>query len=227
MAIIVANERRRLERPQSKEKEVGRRGFLKVALGVVAAVVAAATGLILLRKQSQQPSVTPPPEHEQTAQLVLVNGKIITVDSNDSIAQAVAVDAGKMTKVGTDEEVRALIGESTQVIDLKGKTVTPGLIDAHCHLGGGCAEKYYLDLRPGKVGSIADIVKLVARKVEETPSGEWILGLGWRSDGWSEHRLPNRLDLDPVSPNHPVFLTDTSGWYGWANSYGSGSKGTY
>jgi len=229
----VANGRGTQDGPQSGGKKVGRRSFLKVALGIVGAVVVAAAGLVLLRKPSKQTSVTlppvtqtsvtappvTPPERGQTAQLVLVNGKIITVDSNDSVVQAVAVDAGKITKAGTNEELRALIGDSTQVLDLRGKTVTPGLIDSHCHIGGGYPEKYYLDLRPGKVNSIADIVRLVAKKVEETPKGEWVLGFGWFPAYWSDSRLPSRFDLDPVSPDNPVFLTDMSGWYGWVNSY--------
>jgi len=155
----------------------------------------------------------------QDADLVLLSGKIITVDSKDTIAQAVAVKDSKIVKVGKNEEIGKLIGQSTKVIDLNGKTVTPGLIDAHTHLGAGWPEKYHLDLRPGKVGSIADIVKVVAKKVQETPKGEWIQGFGWRPDGWPERRYPNRVDLDPVSPDHPVFLTDISGWYGWVNSY--------
>ena len=229
----MVNEKETLDGPQLGEKRVGRRGFLKVAIGIAGAVVAAAVGLVLLRRPSKQTSLTltpttqtslttasvTPPEPGQTAQLVLLNGKIITVDSNDSIVQAVAVDAGKITKAGTDEEIRAFIGDSTQVIDLKGKTVTPGLIDSHCHIGGGYPEKYHLDLRPGKVNSIAEIVSLVAKKVEETPKGEWVLGFGWYPAYWSDARMPSRLDLDPVSPDHPVFLTDMSGWYGWVNSY--------
>jgi predicted amidohydrolase YtcJ len=231
--MIVVNEKETPEGPQLGGKRVGRRGFLKVAIGIVGAVVAAAVGLVLLRKPSKQTSVTltpttqtslttasvTPPEPGQTAQLVLVNGKIITVDSNDSIVQAVAVDAGKITKAGADEEIKPFIGDGTQVIDLRGRTVTPGLIDAHCHTGGGYPEKYHLDLRPGKVDSIAEIVRLVAKKVEETPKGEWVLGFGWFPAYWSESRRPSRLDLDPVSPDNPVFLTDMSGWYGWVNSY--------
>jgi len=231
--LIVANEAGTADAPQSGERKSGRRGFLKVALGVIGAVVAAAAGFVLLRRSSQQPSVTSPSvtetsatlasvtssEHGQTSQLVLINGKIITVDSNDSIVQAVAMDAGKITKAGTNEEVTALVGNDTQVVDLRGKTVTPGLIDSHCHIGGGYPEKYHIDLRPGKVNSIADIVNLVAKKVEETPKGEWVLGFGWYPAYWSDARMPSRLDLDPVSPDHPVFLTDMSGWYGWVNSY--------
>jgi len=229
----VVNEKETPDGPQLGGKMVGRRSFLKVALGIIGAVVAAVVGLILLRKPSKQTSVTPtpvtqtsvtappvtPPDRGQTAQLVLVNGKIITVDPNDSVVQAVAVDAGKITKAGTNEEVTALIGNDTQVIDLRGKTVTPGLIDSHCHIGGGYPEKYYLDLRPGKVDSIADIVSLVAKRVEETPKGEWVLGFGWFPAYWSDSRMPSRFDLDPVSPDNPVFLTDMSGWYGWVNSY--------
>jgi predicted amidohydrolase YtcJ len=227
--VVVSDKRKSLNGPESGEKKVGRRGFLKVALGAAAAIIAAAAGLILIRKPQKQETVAPPSvtsapvtpatQPPQTADLVLINGKIITVDHNDSIAEAVAVSGGKITKVGTTQEIGPLIGDYTQVIDLKGKTVTPGLTDAHCHTGGGWAEIYQLDVRPNKVGSIADIVKLIDEKVKETPSGEWILGFGWRPDGWPERRRPNRSDLDPVSPNHPVFLTDSSGWYGWVNSY--------
>ena len=231
--IILANERGTADASQSSEKKVGRRSFLKVAIGIVGAVVAAAVGLISLRKP-KEPPVTPRNQTIQTpvtatsvtsatggqaAQLVAFNGKIITVDPNDSIAEAFAVDAGKITKVGTNEEIKASIGDSTQVIDLKGRTVTPGLIDSHCHIGGGYPELYYLDLRPGKVNSITDIVELVGKKVKETPKGEWVLGFGWNPAYWSDKRMPSRLDLDPVSPDNPVFLADMSGWYGWVNSF--------
>ena len=220
-------ERKALNKPESEERRVSRRGFTKVVLVLVGAAAAGVAGLTQLKRLRQQPpvttiahtSVTTSPESQVGAELVLLNGKIITVDSNDSVVEALAANAGKYIKVGTNDEVSNLIGQSTMVIDLKGKTVTPGLIDSHCHIGGGYPEKYHLDLRPGKADSIADIVRLVAKKVEETPKGDWVLGFGWFPAYWSERRLPNRLDLDPVSPEHPVFLTDMSGWYGWVNSY--------
>jgi predicted amidohydrolase YtcJ len=210
--------------PASGEKKVTRRGMLKVALAVVVGAIGTVAGLAQLKRPGQQPMATSQTWSSgsgpaQTAELVLTNGKIITVDPKDSIAEAVAIGGGKIIKVGTSDELRPLIGQSTEVIDLKGKAVTPGLIDSHTHLGGGYAEMYYLDLRPGKVGSIADIVSMVAKKVQETPKGEWVLGFGWFPNDWPEKRRPNRTDLDPVSPDHPVFLTDMSGWYGWVNTH--------
>lgn len=222
---------------KSAEKSSGRRKFLAAVVIGVGAVISAVAAFSQLKRERQQPSAIsaattglsstssgaqPPRTTSETfhaADLVLINGKVITVDPQESIVEAVAISEGKIIRVGTDNEVQVLIDQNTEVVDLKGKTVTPGLIDSHCHIGGGYPEKYHLDLRPGKVGSIADIVRLVAKKAEETPKGEWILGFGWFPAYWSDSRYPNRFDLDPVTPDNPVFLTDMSGWYGWVNSY--------
>jgi len=213
---------------KSGEKSSGRRKFIAAVLVGVGAVISAVAGFSQLKREREQPSIISATTTglsntssgvQPPADLVLMNGKVITVDPQDSIVEAVAITEGKITRVGTDNEVQVLIDQNTQVVDLKGKTVTPGLIDSHCHIGGGYPEKYHLDLRPGKAESIADIVRLVAKKVEETPKGEWVLGFGWYPAYWSERRLPNRFDLDPVTPDNPVFLTDMSGWYGWVNSY--------
>lgn len=176
-------------------------------------------GLLLMSAWIGRSAATP--AATQQAELVLMNGKIITVDSKDTIAQAVAVREGNIVRVGKNEDVKALIGQQTKVLDLKGKTVTPGLIDTHNHIAAGIVQlpKYFLDLMPGKVQSISDIVKLVAKKAEETPKGEWIQGNGWWIPALKEKRWPTRHDLDPVSPNHPVYLIDMSGWYGCVNSY--------
>jgi hypothetical protein len=228
--------RKAQETPKTGVKSTGRRRFIKASVIGACAAIAAAIGFIQFRRGQKQPSVistatpssfetpaTSPPvttsESPNVADLVLTNGKIITVDQQDSVVEAVAISGGKIIKVGTNDEVKALIGQNTQIIDLKGKTATPGLIDSHCHIGGGYPEKHHLDLRPGRVESIADIVRLVAKKAGETPKGDWILGFGWHPAYWNERRQPNRYDLDPVSPEHPVFLTDMSGWYGWVNSY--------
>ena len=155
------------------------------------------------------------------ADLALVNGKIITVDAKDTIAQAVAVKDDKIMKVGADADVKALIGPQTNVVDLGGKTVTPGLIDAHGHVNFGYffVGSYSLNLRPGVIDSISDIAKLVAEKARETPKGEWIRGAGWLPMYLKEKRWPSKEDLDSVSPDHPVLLTDLTGWYAVVNSY--------
>ncbi|MFQ5824326.1 MAG: amidohydrolase family protein [bacterium] len=151
------------------------------------------------------------------ADLVLKNGKIITVDANDTIAQAVAVKDSIIIKVGTNEDIQPFIGPDTDSLDLNGKIVTPGLIDSHTHLMYyGQAENDYLNLRPPGVTSIADIVSRVAERISQLSSGEWVIGDGFfqLTDG----RLPTRWDLDPVSPNNPVFLNSIGGHFGTANS---------
>ena len=233
----MVDEKRVPDSSKSGEKSSSRRKFIAAVVIGVGAVISAVAAFSQLRRERQQPSTIsaattglsstssgaqPPRTTSETfhaADLVLINGKVITVDPQDSIVEAVAISEGKIIRVGTDSEVQVLIDQDTEVVDLKGKTVTPGLIDSHCHIGGGYPEKYYLDLRPGKADSIDEIVRLVAKKVEETPKGEWVLGFGWFPAYWSDSRLPSRFDLDPVSPDNPVFLTDMSGWYGWVNSY--------
>ncbi|MFQ6053216.1 MAG: amidohydrolase, partial [Candidatus Bathyarchaeia archaeon] len=141
------------------------------------------------------------------ADTVLRNGKIITVDDADCIAESVAVKYGRVARVGSDEEVEGLIHEGTEVIDLEGRAVTPGLISTHDHfLRYGLNARFGIDLWYPKVRSIADIVEAVERKVAETPKGEWVFGYGWDENLLEERRPPNRWDLDPVSQENPVYL---------------------
>lgn len=153
------------------------------------------------------------------ADLVLYNGKIITVDSTDAIAQAVAVKDGKIVAVGSDSVALATAGRTTQRVDLKGLTVTPGLLDAHAHFAdGGTARLFVLDLSYPNAKSIGDIKAKVSAKIEGTPSGGWVLGNGWDEGKLDEQRLITAADLDEISPSHPVWLQHTMGHYGTANS---------
>ncbi|HTY81373.1 MAG TPA: amidohydrolase family protein, partial [Dehalococcoidales bacterium] len=113
--------------------------------------------------------------------LVITNGKIITVDPKFSIAQAVAVKNGRIAAVGTNEEIKTVTGKKTKVIDLKGSTVLPGINDTHCHISDWALTRppWKLDIRFPVVKSIADIVKMVAEKSAKTAPGEWIQGEGW------------------------------------------------
>jgi predicted amidohydrolase YtcJ len=141
------------------------------------------------------------------ADIVLWNGKIITVDKRDSITEAVAIKYGRIAWMGKNEKVKRFIREETKVIDLEGKTVTPGLISTHEHfLRYGINSKFGIDLWYPKIKNISDIVEAVERKVAETPKGEWIFGYGWDENLIEEKRPPNRWDLDPISPSNPVYL---------------------
>ena len=143
--------------------------------------------------------------------LVFRNGKVITVDKDFSIAEAVAVKDGRILWVGSDKEVWELVGPETKVVDLGGKTLMPGLIDSHLHVASTGAALMMLNLRTPPVHSIEDIKKLVAEKARELGPGKWILGRGWDQAKLAEHRNPTRWDLDEAAPENPVALTRTCG----------------
>ena len=157
-----------------------------------------------------------PATNSDPSDLILVNGKIITVDARDSIAQAIAVHAGKIVAVGSNDEIRKRAPQGARVIDLHGRAATPGLIDSHCHFDE-TESLYAIEL--SKIKSVADAVELVHQKVAGAKSGAWIQGAGWDEGKLSDHRYITAADLDKVSPNNPVWLTHTTGHYGVANSY--------
>ena len=126
---------------------ISRREFLKISGGTLAGVVAGCvtTGRVSEKSSSVQKSSAEP------ADLILHNGNVLTVDANDRVAQALAIADRKITKVGSDLEISSLRGPSTRLIDLKGRAVTPGIIDAHNHMiYFGDQLKHRLDIRPPK-----------------------------------------------------------------------------
>jgi predicted amidohydrolase YtcJ len=154
-----------------------------------------------------------------TADLVLLNGKVITVDTTDRIAQAVAIRDGRIVAVGGDDEVRRFIGESTDRLDLGGRAVTPGLLDAHAHFqSGGVQRLFVLDVSFPAVKSIEDVSRAVRAQAAKLPSGAWVEGRGWDEGKLDERRLISARDLDRAVGDHPVYLTQTTGHYGVANS---------
>ena len=156
------------------------------------------------------------PAFSQSSDLILINGKVITVDVKDSIAQAVAIHDGKITVVGSNDEIRKLAPKGARVIDLHGLTITPGLIDTHCHFD---ETSVLYDITLSEVTSIKDVVELVRKKAATLKPGEWIRGAGWDEAKFAERRYITAADLDAVAPNNPVWLQHTTGHYGVANSY--------
>lgn len=152
------------------------------------------------------------------ADLALVNGKIITVDADFSVAQAVAVKDGRVQAVGATEDIKKLVGEGTEVIDLKGRTVMPGLYDSHLHVVGTGTALQMINCRTPPIIGIEDMKKAVAEKVKQAKPSEWIQGRGWDQAKLKEHRNPSRWDLDEVSPDNPAVLTRTCGHLLVANS---------
>lgn len=144
---------------------------------------------------------------ELGADTVYRNGCIIPVDEDDSVVEALAVKYGSVAYVGSNGGVESYIGEGTEVVDLEGRCVTPGLITTHEHfLRYGLNALFGIDLWYPNVKSIDDIVKAVEKKVAETPKGDWVFGYGWDENLLEEKRFPNRWDLDKVSPDNPVYL---------------------
>ncbi len=153
----------------------------------------------------------------RSADVIVMNGHVITEDAKDSIAQAVAIRNGRILAVGTNEAIGALARRNTRVIDLHGLTVTPGLIDTHAHvLEGGLDALRSVDLSGAT--SIADVRRLVAERAATLTPGSWLLGSGWDEGKLAERRYVKASDLDDVSPANPVWLEHTTGHYGVANS---------
>jgi len=151
------------------------------------------------------------------ADLVIINGKVITVDKSFSIKQAVAVKDGKITAAGTNEDIKKHITSETKVLDLKGKPLLPGINESHMHAPffGASRPPLSLDLTYPTVQSIPDMVAALKQKVAEVEPGEWIRGFGWDQSTLEECRndpakLPRKWDLDAISPDHPVAFTDFS-----------------
>jgi len=140
------------------------------------------------------------------ADLVLRNGKIITVDRDFSIKQAVAIRDGRFVAVGGERDVRVLIGRGTRVIDLAGRTVIPGLIDSHIH-ATVAGLNWDAELHWERTRLLADGLRQITAAVKTKPPGSWIVvGGGWVPTQFAERRFPTRSELDAIAPNHPVYV---------------------
>jgi hypothetical protein len=155
------------------------------------------------------------------ADLVLRNGKIVTLDAAKPQAEAMAIDGGKIVAVGTNAQMAREIQASTKVIDLNGRLAIPGFIEGHGHFMGVGESKLMLNLRDAK--NWEQIVAMVAAAAKEAKPGEWIVGRGWHQEKWDVRPSPNvngfpvNTTLNAVSPNNPVFLEHVSGHAAFVN----------
>src|SRR5471032_2926754 len=140
------------------------------------------------------------------ADLILHNGRLHTVDRAQPKATAVAIKDGRFIAVGNDGEAMALRGSATQVIDLKGRTVIPGLNDSHLHLIRG-GLNYNLELRWEGVPSLVDALRLLKEQADHTPTPQWVRVVGgWTEFQFAEKRLPTIEELNKAAPDTPVFV---------------------
>ena len=153
---------------------------------------------------------------QERPDLVLKNGLVLTMDPRQPRAEAVAIAGERLLAVGSNTEVGALAGSGTRVVDLGGKTVTPGFIDGHCHPAySGRRHLRFIDCDLRSIRAIQDAVRARAAK---TPPGAWVVGFKYDYTKTAERRFITREDLDAAAPDHPVYISHRGGHTGYVNS---------
>ena len=182
------------------------RGSKRLARSL-AAVVALFTAVPLLAQKSS--------EKQGNADRVFVNGRIFTADPARPLAEALAVRGQALLEVGTSAAIRSLAGKGTDVVDLRGRFVAPGFIDAHLHLVGGSLSLEELRLDDAETfGAVSAAISAWARA---HPEALWVTGKGWSYAAFPGG-LPTRTQLDALVPDRPAYLSSYDGHTGWANS---------
>lgn len=149
--------------------------------------------------------------------LVLFNGRVLTMEASSPIAEAVAVHQGRIFAAGSNSELDALKSGARKSVDLRGATLMPGFIDAHTHFVSGGMSLANVNLVGAR--TMAEMQRRVAEKVETTADGEWVVGRGWdHTKRTDDVAWPTKEELDVVAPEHPVYLGRVDGHVGWANS---------
>lgn len=154
-------------------------------------------------------------EPAETADSIYINGNIYTVDDDFTTATAMAVKGDRILYVGDQEGAEAYLGAGTQVTDLEGNTVLPGLIEGHMHISNLGENHLKLDCY---FKSKEDILEMVRQAAEAAEPGQWIQGSGWLDTLWDEPGFPTKEELDAVAPDNPVYLLRADNHMGWFNS---------
>ena len=157
----------------------------------------------------------------EKADMIIYNGKIYTMNDLMPITEAVAINNGKIIALGKYKELDRLISPNTQIINLSGAMMTPGIIEGHGHFYGLGLAEMQLDLSTTE--SYLDLIDMVSDAVDKASPGDWILGRGWHQSKWSDNRdsfingFQTHDKLSEISPNNPVWLKHASGHAGFAN----------
>ena len=150
--------------------------------------------------------------------LIVINGRVETMDANNSVVQAVGIRNGRIAVLGTNADVMAERHGGTTVIDAKGKAVLPGFIEPHNHMVGYSTNLLEVDVRTPPNRNIGDIVNRLRERASITPPGDWVRGRGYDDTGLQDVRHPTRNDLDAASTDHPIAIVHNSGHMLAANS---------
>lgn len=185
---------------------------MKLLVGLVAAGMIVTTITAMAERRGPREAVD----------VIYKNATVITMNSSNEIAQAVAVKDGRIVAVGRNREMRSLTGPGTRVVNLHRKTLLPGFYDAHSHIGfTGIVDLLQVILNSPPIGTmenIGDVIAALSARASETPAGGWVQGFGYDDTLLAELRHPTRDDLDQVSTVHPIYITHTSGHLAVANS---------
>src|SRR5262245_965711 len=188
----------------------------KTLIALVGFAVLVGTLTVQARGQRGGTAQAPP------ADRVLPNGRIVTVDDSRPDVEAIAISRDRIEALGSAAEIKAMIGPSTKVIDLKGQLAIPGFIESHGHFTGVGGAQLQLNLM--NVDSWDKIVAMVAEAASHAKPGQWIYGRGWHQEKWTSRPTPNvegfptHASLDKVSPDNPVLLVHASGHAAFANA---------
>ncbi len=173
-------------------------------------------GALLLALAAALPSLAQSPAPSQPADLLVTNARIYTVDDARPVAAAMAVRDGKVLFTGSLREAMALRGPATRVVDLGGRTVIPGMVDAHAHLLGLGQSLRNVSLVGSK--SYDEVIARVVAAAKGQPGGKWIIGRGWDQNQWGDTRFPTHEALSRALPDNPVYLVRVDGHAGLANA---------
>jgi len=160
-------------------------------------------------RKSPQPARMP-------AEVIFQNGSFITLDPKTPEAEAIAIRQERILAVGNREEIEEYRGDATEVVDLEGRTVVPGLIDAHEHFPriGKRVQQVFLD----ETRSAPEALEIVRRELEKIQPGEWLVGQGWHTVTWSGGDYPDQQQLSRIAPDNPVFLVGMASHAAWVNA---------